>query len=225
MMNDIINIVIHSFIMAALLLDEAPNATVKQWYNNIYLEFKLYWTHYGNLRANWGCCGRCTRDEDLDICVRCTRESEVKRRYIHCTHDEDHDDDQNSCGILPAFTLNVNDTLFTDEYVPSVMPYVAENYGHVGKFDSCEADCSECREFRQDSNNFHQVLGKFVHWRNKCFKTNAELEAYISAMIYKLSQSNFSHYASNIETLMHNTLKEFYQVLFVSGRHTKAARR
>jgi hypothetical protein len=181
--------------MAALLLDEVPSAIVRQWYDNVYAEFMLYWYHYCNFAANWGCCGHCVR---IDL---------------------------NRCGTLPEFTINVNDTLFTDQYVPSGMPYVVDNAGHVGRFDSCDANCSKCCDFRHDTDEFHNMLNKFDKWQNIQFKTNAELKAYISDRVYKLSQSNFRHYVSNIEVLMHNTLKKFYQVLFVSGKHTKAAHR
>jgi hypothetical protein len=183
--------------MAALLLDEAPNIIVRQWYDNICTEFKLYCSHYYTFADNWGCCGRRKHNDDSDI-----------------------------CGKLPVFALTVNDTLFTDQYVPSVMPFVGMNYRHLVMFraDLCKQDCSECCDFGHDSNEFYYVIHNHI-MRAFRFDINAELEVHISALIYKLSQSNFRHYAKNIEVLMLDTLKKFYQLLFVSGRHTKAARR
>jgi hypothetical protein len=186
--------------MAALLLAEAPNIIVRQWYDNISTEFKLYCRHYYKFADNWGCCGRSKHNGDAD-----------------------------KCGKLPVFALTINDTLFTDQYVPSVMPVVAVNYRHLIMFnaDLCKQDCSECCDFRHDYNEFYNAIHNLSHYELQAFRfdTNAELEVHISALIYKLSQSNFRHYALNIKVLMHNTLKKFYQLLFVSGRHTKAARR
>jgi hypothetical protein len=183
--------------MAALMLDDAPSATVRQWYDNIYMEFMLYCDHYAHFAQNWGCCGGCERYRSDSI---------------------------STCGILPLFVLSVNDTIFTDKYVPSVMPYVVENTWHEGCQNECRVGseiCAECRHFQRDDIKFIYI--KFKCWDINLFDTNAKLESYISDRVYNLSQLNFRHYALDINTLMLNTLKKFYQLLFVSGKHTKAA--
>jgi hypothetical protein len=190
--------------MAALLLDEAPSAVVRQWYDNIYAEFVLYCDHYAHFVHNWGCCGRCERDDD---------------------------DNVHGCGIFPSFTVSINNTLFTDLYIPSIMPHVVENNGHADKWnecgsESCDGYCRDCRAFQENDEEFNRECNVFDCWDRIQFGTNAELESYIGSLVHDLSRSKLYHYGSYIAELMHETLKKFYQVLFVSsGKHTKAARK
>jgi hypothetical protein len=192
--------------MAAISMNDAPTAIVEQWYKNIYSEFGRYIAHYTDIIFDWGCCGRCKTADEIEA------EIEDGKEYY--------------CGKLPRFALDVNDTIYTDQFIPSILPDIFINRGHIGKYMSCGEYCLKCRDFQRDANHFDDVCTGFSSWDKIKFKTNIDLELYINNRIHILSQSNLHHYSLNIAELMCKTLKKFYQLLFVSsGKHTKAARR
>jgi hypothetical protein len=136
-----------------------------------------------------------------------------------------------TCGHYVPIPLTVNLTIFTDKYIPTILP---QNVEHIdgdycerfmlkcGQYYNKGATCLHCTEMREDYCNFkNNLMASFLYSMQVHI---GQLERQIQDNIQHRSRSIIKNYARPFDKLLIDTLTMFNKIMFnITGSHTKPA--